>query len=305
MLIKIARFELRYLLRNPLLWITAAVGFTMVFLSMNVDGFELGSEGGLLRNSAYATLRNALMFSMIFIFVSTAFVANAVIRDDETGFGPIVRSTPVTKFEYVFGRYLGAFAAAALAMMAIPLGSGIGSLMPWANPANLGPNRVSDHLYAYFVIALPNIFLHSSVLFALATITRSMMAAYLGVVGFVATFVTLNEGAFHGPQNTMTSILEPFASRALRDATRYWPIPERNTSLPDLAGPLLYNRLLWVSVALICLAIAYKAFRFADQGMSRRERKKQKLEQAQHAAFNDHHAPASLPSPRHNAAAAR
>ncbi|HEX6096716.1 MAG TPA: M1 family aminopeptidase [Thermoanaerobaculia bacterium] len=306
MLIKIAQFELRYLMRNPLLWITAAFGFTMVFLSMNVDGFELGSEGGLLRNSAYATLRNALMFSMIFMFVSTAFVANAVIRDDETGYGPIVRSTPITKLEYVFGRYLGAFAAAALAMMAVPLGSFIGSLMPWANPANLGPNRLSDHLYAYFVIALPNIFLHSSVFFALATITRSMMAAYLGVVSFVAAFITLSEGGFERPQVAMTvGVLEPFASRALRDATRYWTLPERNTLLPDLAGALLYNRLLWISVATICLAIAYAAFRSADQGMSKRERKKQKLEQTQHAASGIHHAPASLPAPHYNSAAAR
>jgi ABC-2 type transport system permease protein len=306
MLIKIARFELRYVTRNPLLWITAAIGFTMVFMSMNVDGFELGSGGGLLRNSAYATLRNALMFSMIFMFVSTAFVANSVIRDDETGYGPIVRSTPITKFEYVFGRYLGAFAAAALALMAIPLASLIGSLMPWANPANLGPNRLSDHLYAYFVIALPNVFLHSAVFFALATITRSMMAAYLGVVGFVATFITLNEGAFEGPPQTMTVVvLEPFASRALREATRYWPIPERNTLLPDLAGALLHNRLLWISVALICLAIAYAAFRFADQGMSKRERKRQRLELSQQTASDVHHAPASLPSPHHNGAAAR
>jgi ABC-type Na+ efflux pump permease subunit len=306
MLIKIAGFELRYLLRNPLLWITAAIGFTMVFLSMNVAGFELGSEGGMLRNSAYATLRNALMFSMIFMFVSTAFVANSVIRDDETGYGPIIRSTPITTFDYVFGRYLGSFAAAAVAMLAIPLGSWIGTLMPWANPASLGPNRLSDHLYAYFVIALPNIFIHSAVLFALATITRSMMAAYLGVISFVATFITLVEGAFRGPQQAITvSVLEPFASIALRGAARYWTIPERNTLLPDVTGALLYNRLLWVSVALICLTIAYRAFRFADQGMSKRERKRQKLERAERAASSIHHAPAPLPSPRHDAAAAR
>ena len=63
MLIKIARFEFRYLLRNPLLWITAAVGFAIIFFSMNLEGWELGSEGGLYRNSAYATLRNSVMFT--------------------------------------------------------------------------------------------------------------------------------------------------------------------------------------------------------------------------------------------------
>ena len=94
MLFNIARFEFRYLLRNPLLWITAAVGFAMVFFSMNLEGWELGSEGGLYRNSSYATLRNALMFTLMFMFVTASFVANAVIRDDETGYGPIIRSTP-------------------------------------------------------------------------------------------------------------------------------------------------------------------------------------------------------------------
>ena len=43
------------------------------------------------------------------MFVSTAFVANVIVRDDDTGFGPIVRSTRVTKFDYLIGRFAGAF----------------------------------------------------------------------------------------------------------------------------------------------------------------------------------------------------
>ena len=274
MLINIARFELRYLLRNPLVWITAALTFAMVFFSMNLQGWELGSEGGLFRNAAYATLRNSVMLSLMFMFVTTAFVANAVIRDDETGYGPIIRSTPITKFEYVFGRYLGAVATAALLMLALPVATLTGSLMPWADPANLGPNRITDHLYAYFLLALPNIFIHSSVFFALATITRSMMATYLGVIGFVAGFFTL-EGALDRPElETAVAIAEPFAARAVSDATRYWTIAERNALLPEMTGALLYNRLLWITVALFCLSLAYAAYRFADQGMSRRARRR-------------------------------
>lgn len=276
MLINIARFEFRYLLRNPLLWLTAAVSFAMVFFSMNVEGWEMGSEGGLLRNSAYATLRNSLMFTLMFMFVTTSFVANAVLRDDQTGYGPIIRSTPITKFEYVIGRFLGAYAIAAACMLVVPFASFLGTLMPWANPANLGPNRITDHLYAYFLIALPNLLTHSAIFFALATITRSMMAAYLGVVGLVAGFFTLQETSL-GPQlNAAVAIAEPFAARAVRDAERYWTIAERNAMLPEFSGALLYNRLLWLSVSVLCLAVAYAAYRFADRGMSSRERKKLK-----------------------------
>jgi ABC-2 type transport system permease protein len=304
MLTTIARFEFRYLLRNPLVWITAALTFTILFLGMNVDDFELGSEGGLLVNASYATLRNYLMMSLIFMFVTTSFVANAVIRDDETGFGPILRSTPITKLEYIFGRYLGAFATAALLLLFVPLGIWIGSLMPWANPANLGPNRLADHLYAYFLVALPNVLVHSAVFFALATITRSMMATYLGVIGFVAAFFTL-QGALDRPQlETAVAVAEPFAFRALADAARYWTIAERNVLLPDFTGALLYNRLVWIGIAGLFLAAAYAAYRFADQGMSKRERKKQKLAEKE-GDPSTALGMTRLPDPRHGNAALR
>jgi hypothetical protein len=110
------------------------------------------------------------------------------LGDDETGFGPIVRSTRITKADYIFGRFLGAFAVAAVCMLLVPTAISLGALMPWTDPASVGPIRLADYLYAYFVIALPNLLVHSAVLFALATITRSMMATYLGVVFFVRGF---------------------------------------------------------------------------------------------------------------------
>ncbi|MGA8810038.1 MAG: M1 family aminopeptidase [Thermoanaerobaculia bacterium] len=311
MLLKIARFEFRYLLRNPLLWVTAAVAFALIFLSMNVEGFELGSEGGLFRNAACAILRNYLVVSVLFMFVTTSFVANVVIRDDETGFGPIIRSTRITKFEYLIGRFLGAFAIAALCLLAIPLGAWLGSLMPWADPAILGPNRITDHLYSYFLIALPNILITASIFFTLATITRSMMATYLGVIAFVAGYGMFDK-AFHGRPQLVTplAIIDPFAMRAVHDATRYWTVAERNVHLPSFTGPLLCNRLLWIGISMAFLALACAVYRFADQGMSKRERKKRKLTQQLSDERADEPAgagaiPLRLPSPRRDHAAAR
>jgi ABC-2 type transport system permease protein len=306
MLTNIARFEFRYLLRNPLLWATAAATFALFVFATVAEGFELGSEGGLLENAAYATLRNYLMISVLFMFVTTSFVANVIVRDDETGFGPIIRSTRITKFEYLFGRFLGAFAIAALCLLLVPLGTWLGSMMPWAARATLGPNRLIDHLYGYFLIALPNILIHSAVLFALATITRSMMATYLGVIGFVSGFFFLQDALDRPRLETAVAIAEPFGSRALSDAVRYWTVAERNVTLPDFTGALLYNRLLWVGISILCLALAYAVYRFADQGMSKRERKKRKL--ALRASTTEASVPAasmSLPGPQHGPAALR
>lgn len=306
MLTNIARFESRYLLRNPLLWLTAAATFALFFAGMSVDGFDLGNEGGLLKNAAYATLRSYAVVSVFFMFVTTSFVANAVLRDDETGFGPIIRSTGITRFEYVMGRFLGAFAIAALCMLAVPLAALLGSVMPWAPSAQIGPNRLVDHLYGYFLVALPNLFIHAALFFALATITRSMMAAYLGVISFVAGFFMLRD-AFSGQPELQTAIAvaEPFAGRALSDAVRYWTVAERNVMLPELTGALLYNRLLWVGIAGLCLAFVCAAYRFAGQGMSRRERKRLKLAQPPSAEAGRAVEATALPAPEHGRRALR
>ena len=252
---------------------------------MSVDGFELGSEGGLLENAAYATLRNYVMVSVFFMFVTTSFVANAVIRDDETGFGPIIRSTRITKFEYVLRplpRRLRRRGAAACwsCRSAIVLGS----VMPWADPRQLGPNRLADHLYGYFLVALPNLFIHSAIFFALATITRSMMATYLGVIGFVSGFFML-QGSFGDRPRLQTTAVAGRAvrvaraqgrhalldgGRAERDAAAIQPAPCSTTDCSGSASPLSAWR--WRA----------SRYRFADQGMSKRERKKQKL--AEHAS---------------------
>jgi hypothetical protein len=307
MLAKIARFEFRYLLRNPLLWGTAVATFVMIFASMTIAGFDLGSEGGLLKNAAYATLQNYVMVSVFFMFVTTSFVANVVIRDDETGFGPIIRSTRITKFEYLFGRFLGAFAVAALCMLLLPLANILGSLMPWVDPAAVGPNRLVDHLYGYFLLALPNMFMTAAIFFALATITRSMMATYLGVIGLLMGFLTLQSSFGDRPQlQAIIRIVEPFGERAFKDSTRYWTTVERNVMLPDFTGALLYNRLVWIGISILFLALAYVLYRYADQGMSKRELKRQKLARRQ----SEEPAVAlvrvmSLPSPQHGAASSR
>jgi ABC-type Na+ efflux pump permease subunit len=302
MLTEIARFEARYVLRNPLLWVTAAATFALLFAGMSVDGFDLGNEGGLLKNAAYATLRNYVVVSVFYMFVTTAFVANAVLRDDETGFGPIIRSTGITKPDYVFGRFLGAFAVAALCMLVLPLATVLGSVMPWAPATQLGPNRLVDHLYGYFLVALPNLFIHGAIFFALATITRSMMASYLGVVGFVIGFFVLQTG-FIG--QIAVALGEPFAGRALKDTVRYWAVAEQNVTLPDVTGSLLYNRLLWIGIAFLSLTLGCAVYRFADRGMSKRERKRFKLVQSFAAEESRALWVGALPAPEHGSRAMR
>ena len=278
MFAKIVGFELRYQLKAPVFWVSALIVFLLTYGSVTTDVIQIGATSNVHVNSPAALVQVCLVFSLFFMFFSTALVANVVVRDDDTGFGPIIRATRITKFDYLYGRFLGAAIAVGLAFLAVPLAVLVGSAMPWLDPEKVGPFRPLDYLYAYAVIALPSLFFISAVFFALAAATRSIMASYVGVVAFLVLYIVANALTAKPEFRTLSAYLEPFGIGAFRSATRYWTASERNTMLPPIAGPLLWNRLLWTGIGLALLASAYGLFRF--EPVAKRARRREEVREA-------------------------
>ena len=155
----VAAFEFRHQVRQPIFWIGAAVFGLLTFGLVAADNVQIGTGGAVHENSPFGVVMAHSVFSLFFMFVLTAFVANVVVRDDETNFGPIVRSTPIGKVTYLYGRFLGAFGAALLAFAAVPLMFAVGALMPWLDPETVGPFRPLDYLFAFGVLANAPIYL--------------------------------------------------------------------------------------------------------------------------------------------------
>jgi ABC-2 type transport system permease protein len=267
---KIAAFELRYQLRQPIFWISALVFFLMPFVGVVSDNLSIGAPGNIHKNSPSAIAQWMATMATIFMFASTAFVANIITRDEETGFGPIIRSTRITKFDYLFGRFAGAFAAVALLFLVSPLGMFVGSLMWWVDPDKLGPHMLGAYAFGYFWIALPSIFLVSALFFALATMTRSMMATYVGAVAFLAAFLIAGVALADPDKLQLAAMVDAFGDAAFQLATRYYTASDANTLIPPIAGPLLWNRLLWMPIGVAALVLAYFMFRFETRPGRRR-----------------------------------
>jgi len=284
-------------------WVAVVAFFLLAFGATTVDQIEIGSGGNVHKNAPFAIAQMMLILSLFYMFVSTAFVANVVVRDDDTGFGPIVRATRVTRGAYLLGRFAGAFAAAAIGFLAIPLAVWAGSMMPWLDPEQLGPNHLSFYLQPYLWLALPNLLLTSALFFALATTTRSMMATYVGVVAFLVLWTIANVALSRKPAYELIGGYgEPLGFSAATYVTKYWTAADRNTLTVPLSGLVLWNRALAIGVGLAALAVAFATFRFAEKP-SRKVRRAQKLAAGTQAPL----APASirpLPAPRFDRAAA-
>jgi|CXWL01.1.fsa_nt_gi ABC-type transport system involved in multi-copper enzyme maturation permease subunit len=273
---EILRFEVRYHLRQPLFWLVTAICGLMTFGAVVSDSVTIGGAiGNVHRNAPFVIIQLLTVVGVIIgTFVTTAFVASAVHRDVDYGTSELFFSRPIKKAHYLFGRFSGSLLVSAMVFIGPALGILIGSLMPWIEPERLGATTAGPYIFSMLVMVLPNLIFTGALFFTLAALTRSLLSTYLGVVGFMTLFF-ISQAMLRDVENqAVASLADPFGMAPFELATRYWTVVERNSELPEIAGSLLWNRLLWIGLGLAVLAIAYALFRPSSEPLSwRRSRR--------------------------------
>ncbi|HXU46850.1 MAG TPA: ABC transporter permease, partial [Thermoanaerobaculia bacterium] len=259
---EIFRFELRHHLTSPLFWGTGLFFALMTFGAVTSNSITIGGGiGNVHRNAPFVILQLLSTMSVIAIFVTTAFVGGAALRDFERGTHELFFSKPLGKLEYLGGRFAGSFLASAGVMVLCAAGILLGSFMPWLEPARLGPTTMAPYVFALAVLVLPNLLLAGAIFFALASASRSWLVTYIGVVVFFGAYLTAGLMLADVENQKLGALLDPFGGAALDLATRYWTVAEKNQAVPGFAGPLLWNRVLWSGIGFVILAVAIATFR--------------------------------------------
>ncbi|HEX2060108.1 MAG TPA: M1 family aminopeptidase [Thermoanaerobaculia bacterium] len=269
----IALFELKYHLRQPLFYILLLVYFLITFGAVTTEGITLGgSVGNVNRNAPYVIMMFLLVMSIFGILTTTAFVANSVHRDFELGTDALFFSSPIRKWQFLTGRFFGSFTVAVMVYLGVVGAIMIGSKMWWIDKERLGPFEIFPYAYSLFVMVLPNLLLAGAVFFAIAALTRSLMATYAGAVAFLVAMGIAGEMLEDVENEVIAGLLDPFGFGAFAVATRYWTVFQRNTQVVPLEGIYLWNRLLWVGVSLAIFAFACWRFKFATGTRKARKR---------------------------------
>ena len=274
---KIASFELKYQLKNPVFWVGVFIFFLLGFGLTASDNVQIGTPGVTKENGTFPIMLLQSVSTVFYLFILTAFVANSIVRDDSSGFAPMVRATPVTKGQMVFGRYIGSFVVAVLGFLSVPVGMFLGTLMPWVDPELIGPQVFSYYAWPFLILVIPNLFFASALLFSVSTVTRSLMWSYVAVILLVMAYLAF-QNIFQGnpEQEAIFARFDPFGVGAVSLETRYWSGAEFNSKLIELSGILLSNRMLVLVAGAVLLGLAY--WRYSNSERAPSKRKLRKLE---------------------------
>jgi hypothetical protein len=249
-----------------MLWIFLLIISALFFFATATDNVTLGEAlSNTFRNSPY-NIQNFYAFVGLFAaLMAVAFVNSAAARDFSFNTHQIVFSTPLKRFDFLLGRFLGATLVSTIPMLGVSIGILLAKLMPWIEPDRWGPVVWKAHIDGVLVFALPNAFIMAAILFAIAVLARNEIVSFVAALVLLAGYGVSDYFLQNVERQKLGAILDPFGIRCYAYVTKYWTVAEKNTLAAGYSGYLLWNRLLWVAVAVAIFAVAYSRFSFAER----------------------------------------
>ena len=265
------KFDLRFQLRQPLLWVFGLIFGLMAFGVSTSDAIQMGGGiGNVNRNAPTVIAQLMSIFTYISMLFITVFIAGAVLRDTEVGIADMIFATPMRKHDYLIGRFAGGIVACLSIFVLVALGIMLGSAMPWVDPARVGPFSLQPYLWSFAVLVIPNLLFVSALLMLLAATTRSMLMVYIGIIAFMVLQTVAGVLTRDINNDWVGTLMDPFGIDAFGRMVRYFSAAESNAGLPPVSSFLLANRVLWSAISLAMFAMTLVLFKPQRQGTGRK-----------------------------------
>jgi ABC-2 type transport system permease protein len=270
MVAAILAFEFFRRFRRISTYVYFLVFFGLAFLFVLASGgaltnatVDFGTGGKVLVTSPFALNLIITYISFFGVIVTAALAGQATYQDIDTNSTAFFYTAPISKFDYLAGRFLGALAVQVLIFASVGLGAWAATRTPWLDPARVGPQNALAYLQPYFTLVIPNLIFISAIFFALAALGRKMLPVYACSVVLLVGYFAATQLSTDLTVSTLAALVDPFGGNAVSRLTQYWTPFQRNAQLVPFTGVLLWNRVLWLTLGAGILVLTYFRFSFA------------------------------------------
>ena len=288
---KLIQFEVFYQLKQRALPI-----FAILFLAL---GVFVGRQGfapkGINFNAVYQVYFHTSLFTLGSVFIVMFFAISAILRDKQYNMENLIYSSSIKKSHFFWSRFFGTFVFSVLAFSPFLIGYIFGNYFSDLDPERITDFQLSTYLQPFLYIVVPNIFVCSTIIFSVSTLTKNSTATYVSAVFvymlYFVSSIFLNsplmaQAVPASPESMVIAALaDPFGIAAFFEQTQYWTPFQKNTQLLSFSGLFLLNRLIWIFVSVGLLLVTYKLFLFRMITKKVKKQPKAKIDKQQLLAY--------------------
>jgi ABC-2 type transport system permease protein len=256
--------ELKKNLKSPSFYIFFLIFFiSTIIFTLTTDPYTqfLGvAHGKEYHNAAIIIAQLFVRLGVMGLLFTMVMIGRSVVKDFESNIHELIFTRPISKLNYLGGRFLGSFIANLLIFTGIVLGFEVGLI--FMDDQYSGPYQFGSYLLPIILLIIPNLLLMGSVMFALATLTRKMTSTYLAGIAFLAVYTIIGVLLIRMDNETLKILIDPFGIAALSLNSEFWTVSDMNNQLMPVNSLFIINRIIWIIVSTVILIITYRKFKF-------------------------------------------
>lgn len=202
-------------------------------------------------------------FAILTYLLIPSIIGGTIQRDFSNNMHHVLYSYPLTKWNYLLAKFSAGMTMTLIIIIASAVGITLGFYLPGANEELLGPFKIMNYLQPFLVYIIPNVFFYGAIVFAISAFLRNINIGFMFVLVMVILQIAAQSSVQTMDDTYWVEMLEPTGDAATYKQIRYWTPEEQSTQLIPVTGTLLYNRLIWLSIALLVFISVLFAFNFS------------------------------------------
>jgi len=257
---EIFRFEIIQGIKSPVNWFYFVI---VTFLSLfAVDFIYEGRLEPIKENAPYVVAVSMSVFSSFMMVICSLIMGMSILKDYKSNIQSLIFVNPVTKFEYLLGRFLGSFCILIFVSSGLFLGLLLSEFMPWKDADNMLDFNLKSYALPYVYLIIPTMLFSGIVFFISGALYRKLVVVYTqGVIFLMLYLLSLVLSRGIGTEILLSQIFDPFNIQTIKFLIHEWTINERNINQLIYSSYILYNRLFWSVMGICVFAFGYFRFR--------------------------------------------
>ncbi|AGC75627.1 ABC-2 type transport system permease protein [Nonlabens dokdonensis] len=265
--------EVKTWFKKPLFYIYAGVLFALSLLlsatAVGVfDSDNVTVTSAIKLNGAVGIYGLLGLFAVLTYLLIPSIIGGTIQRDFKNNMHNVLYSYPLTKWNYLLAKFSAGFTMTLLVIIASLLGLTLGFYLPGANEELVGPFKIMNYLQPFLLYIIPNVFFYGAIVFAITAFLRNINIGFMFVLVMVILQFAAQSSVTTMDDPYWVELMEPTGDSATYAQIKYWTPEEQSTQLIPIEGTLLYNRLIWLGIALIVFFSILFAFNFSQNPSS-------------------------------------
>lgn len=271
MFLALLKYEYKYLLKKLSTYVYALVFLVFGFIMMNaiagaftdirIDIMTGGAEQSFTNSSMNIMMITSGLNLLLILFMG-GYLSDILLKDFSYDVFQMVYTKQVNKMTLLFTRLFVGITTIIGIFFCVQLGLILGRFSPWLDQAQFQPFNFLYYLNPFIKISITNIIIASSLYTLVAVLSKKKLYVNMSAILMYLVYSTVSAFTNRLDFKEIASLLDMFGLSTLGLMTESWTVAQRNTNLLHFNSYFLYNRLLWLGVALIVYISAFRLYQY-------------------------------------------